>query len=93
MDRFEIFVTNDSSPLHVAGARGTPTVALFGATVLNLGFGPLSEHRSRVVEAHLSCRPCGLHGGRKCPEGHFRCMSDISPASVIGAARELLEEK
>ncbi|TAL17886.1 glycosyltransferase family 9 protein [bacterium] len=92
MDRFEVFITNDSAPLHVAGARSTPTVAIFGATVRELGFGPLGKN-SRVVETSLSCRPCGLHGGRECPEKHFRCMADISPRAVMDAVRELLGER
>lgn len=90
MDRLALLVTNDSAPLHVAAARGTPTVAVFGATTLDLGFGPFHE-ASRVVEAEVSCRPCGLHGGRRCRKGHFRCMLDIRPQDVLRAAGELLE--
>ncbi len=91
MDRVALLVTNDSSPLHVAAARGTPVVAVFGATTLDLGFGPF-HGRSRVVQADLPCRPCGLHGGRACREGHFRCMRDIPPEAVLGACEELLGE-
>lgn len=90
MDRVRLVVTNDSSPLHVAAARGTPTVAVFGATTRGLGFGPF-HGRSRVVETALECRPCGLHGGERCPEGHFRCMGDIAPEAVLRACDELLE--
>jgi len=88
MDRLKILVTNDSAPLHVAAARGTPTVALFGATTRSLGFGPFHE-ASRVVEVDLACRPCGLHGGDRCPEGHFRCMRDLDPGKVFQACLEL----
>ena len=91
MDRVALLVTNDSSPLHVAAARGTPVVALFGATTLDLGFGPFHD-RSRVVQADLPCRPCGLHGGRVCREGHFRCMRDIPPEAVLEACQELLRK-
>ena len=31
----------------------------------------------------LDCRPCGLHGGDKCPKGHFKCMLDIKPEMVM----------
>jgi heptosyltransferase-2 len=89
MDRFSVFVTNDSAPLHVAAARNVPTVAVFGATTRNLGFSPFHE-KSRVVEADLPCRPCGPHGGRSCPEGHFRCMRDIDPQRVVDACLDLL---
>jgi heptosyltransferase II len=89
MDRLSLLVTNDSAPLHVAAARGTPTVALFGATTPALGFAPLHE-RSKVLEVALSCRPCGLHGARRCPKRHFRCMRELEPARVLEACRELL---
>lgn len=88
MDRLELLVTNDSSPVHVAAARGTPTVAVFGATTRALGFAPF-HGASRVVEADLDCRPCGLHGGKSCPRGHFRCMREVSPEAVLRACDEL----
>ncbi len=91
MDRVRLLVTNDSAPLHVACARNTPVVAVFGATTRGLGFAPFTP-RSRVVEVDLPCRPCGSHGGRRCPRKHFRCMRDVGPEAVAAAAVELLEE-
>lgn len=89
MDRLSVLVTNDSAPLHVAAARGTPTVALFGPTTQDLGFGPLHA-AARVVEADVACRPCGLHGGRRCPKGHFRCMAEVTPEQVLRAAAAVI---
>jgi heptosyltransferase-2 len=89
MDRLAVVVTNDSAPLHVAAARGTPTVAIFGATTSALGFGPFHA-ASRLLEVELPCRPCGRHGGRRCPEGHFRCMTEVTPEQVLGAIAALL---
>ncbi|MBK7409214.1 MAG: glycosyltransferase family 9 protein [Saprospirales bacterium] len=65
---------NDSAPLHMASAMNAPVVAVFCSTIPAFGFGPLSD-RAWVVETDLSlaCRPCGLHGKRACPEGHFHC--------------------
>ncbi len=69
---------NDSAPLHLASAVDAPVVAVFCSTTPAFGFGPLSS-RSWVVEAegYLSCRPCGLHGRRACPQGHFACAENI----------------
>jgi len=79
-------VANDSAPLHVASAMNTPTVALFASTVPRFGFGPRSSSHA-VVEAasELACRPCGMHGRKRCPEGHFRCGWELSVASVLEA--------
>jgi heptosyltransferase-2 len=86
-----VVVANDSAPVHLASAFDTPTVAVFGATVPAQGFGPLAS-RSRVAEVEgLTCRPCGAHGGRKCPHKHFRCMLELPPAAVIAAVEAVLE--
>jgi len=70
---------NDSAPLHMASAVGVSAGAVFCSTIPDLGFGPLSEG-SVVIESpeKLSCRPCGLHGHRSCPKGHFKCAENIS---------------
>ncbi|MEM7038184.1 MAG: glycosyltransferase family 9 protein [Bacteroidota bacterium] len=65
---------NDSAPLHLATAMRAPVTAVFCSTVPAFGFGPgASNGRTVETDAGLACRPCGLHGKRKCPEGHFRC--------------------
>lgn len=74
---------NDSAPVHIASAVDAPVTAVFCSTVPAFGFGPLSE-RSHIVETQqpLACRPCGLHGHKTCPKGHFRCAEDI-PADLF----------
>ncbi len=65
---------NDSGPLHMATAVNAPVTAFFCATVPRFGFGPLSDDSEiRETTEALICRPCGLHGGKICPEGHFKC--------------------
>lgn len=70
--------TNDSAPLHIASAMNAPISAIFCSTIPQFGFGPLSD-KSYIIEIQesLYCRPCGLHGYKKCPEGHFKCAYDI----------------
>ena len=69
---------NDSSPMHLASSQNAPTTAIFCSTVADFGFGPLSDDSVVVQEnRNLKCRPCGLHGYKKCPEGHFRCAEYI----------------
>ena len=75
---------NDSAPMHFASAMNAPVTAIFCATVPAFGFGPLS-HDSAIVETDiaLSCRPCGLHGFQKCPEGHFKCALTIPIVKLL----------
>lgn len=88
--RCAVIVTNDSAPLHLASAMRTPTVAIFGPTVPEFGFGPLAPIRVVVGHDSLTCRPCDRHGPRRCPLGHFRCMRELTPEAVAGEARRLL---
>jgi heptosyltransferase-2 len=69
---------NDSAPLHIASAMNAPVTAVFCSTVPAFGFGPLRAN-GRIVETteKLDCRPCGLHGHKACPKGHFRCALGI----------------
>lgn len=69
---------NDSAPLHLASAMNAPVTAFFCSTVPWFGFGPLSDDSiiAQTPEV-LDCKPCGLHGYRECPMGHFRCATTI----------------
>jgi heptosyltransferase-2 len=87
--RCQVFLTNDSGPLHIAVASLVPTVAIFGPTTRELGFFPYGSGHV-VIEKDLTCRPCGLHGADRCPLGHFKCMKDISPDEVFEAVRNHL---
>lgn len=68
---------NDSGPLHFASAVNAPTTAFFCSTVTDFGFGPLADDSEVKEVTGLACRPCGLHGKKECPEGHFRCGREI----------------
>ncbi|MDP4130995.1 MAG: glycosyltransferase family 9 protein [Bacteroidota bacterium] len=75
---------NDSAPLHFASAMNAPVTAVYCSTIPEFGFGPLSDIRFIVqIRASLYCRPCGLHGYRKCPEGHFRCAKEIKDEQLL----------
>ncbi len=67
-------IVNDSAPMHIASSVNAPVCAVFCSTIPAFGYGPLSE-KSFIVEyeGELACRPCGIHGRAKCPEGHFKC--------------------
>ncbi len=76
--------TNDSAPLHFASAMNAPVTAIFCSTVPGFGYTPLSDI-SYIVETqlHLKCRPCGLHGFKTCPLGHFACAKSITNEQVM----------
>ncbi len=79
----ERVVTNDSAPLHIAESVGTPVTAVFGPTVPEFGFGPRRAGSSVVGRDDLSCRPCRIHGSRRCPIGTHECMTSITAADLL----------
>ncbi len=80
----EMNYVNDSAPMHFASAVNAPVTAVYCSTIPAFGFGPLSD-KSHIVEIRqpLDCRPCGLHGYKACPQGHFNCAYKIEDAQLL----------
>ncbi len=73
---------NDSAPLHMASAMNAPVTAFFCSTVPEFGFGPVSDDSFIAEVNDLSCRPCGLHGYKQCPKGHFKCGENMEMSKL-----------
>ncbi len=84
----DLFVTNDSGPMHMASALHVPTVAIFGSTNWE-ATGPFGPGH-RVITKKMHCSPCME---RECPEGHLKCMSEITAEDVFSAIKEILPNK
>jgi ADP-heptose:LPS heptosyltransferase len=77
-----VVLTNDSGPMHVAAALGTPVVVPFGSTSPELtGPGLPGDARHQLLKSAAPCSPCFR---RECPID-LRCMTGISPERVIEA--------
>lgn len=85
VQRCALLVSNDSGPMHVATAVGTPVIGVFGATHPRLGFAPLGP-ADAAVTLDLPCSPCSLHGNRACRFGTHACMEELDPRRVIAEA-------
>jgi ADP-heptose:LPS heptosyltransferase len=89
--------------MHIATAFKRPVISLWGNTVPEFGMYPyygnnFLAHQPAlpydIVEInHLKCRPCSKIGYRKCPLGHFKCMEEIQPSSVLEKVNERLRSK
>ncbi len=88
--RCSVLISNDSASMHLAVAMRTPVVAIFGATVPEFGFYPYGEHDIVVETKGLWCRPCSIHGGKRCPIRTFDCMVNISSQMVYSKVEEIL---
>lgn len=84
MEKARRVFVNDSAPLHLASSVNAKTTAIFCSTVQEFGYTPLADD-SVVIDMGktLSCRPCGLHGHKACPLGHYKCSEDIEIKRVL----------
>jgi heptosyltransferase-2 len=89
VERCDLFVSNDSGPMHLASALGVPTIGIFGPTSPELGFSP-SGLEDKVFWAGVDCSPCSLHGEKECIKESIYCMNNIKPERVIEEAKKLL---
>jgi heptosyltransferase-2 len=81
----DVVLTNDSGPMHLAAAVGTPVVALFGSTSPELTAPGLpGDERHVLMREPVACAPCFL---RECPVD-FRCMNGITVESVVSAVQK-----
>lgn len=78
------FVGNDSGCMHLAGALGVPTVAIFGSTN-PIRTGP-AKNKSRIIWHHLECSPCLA---RTCRFGHYNCLREVEPKEALEALSAL----
>jgi len=86
ISRCQLFITNDSGPMHLAAALGVRQIAIFGSTD-EIATGPFSDN-AVVIHKHVDCSPCLL---RECPKD-FRCFNRISVDEVFETAERVLDE-
>jgi heptosyltransferase-2 len=83
--RAALLITTDSGPRHFAAAFGTPVLVLFGPT--HIAWTRTHHPRAWNLFHPVPCGPCQKP---TCPEGHHRCMRDLTPESVFRVTRRLL---
>jgi lipopolysaccharide heptosyltransferase II len=93
-----LFIGNDSCPLHIAAAVGTPAVGIYGPSNYEQ-FRPVGRrhYRQRVVHSDLPCSPCFHFVGNDAPWVpntcySFACLKAIAPEQVLEAALDLLQD-
>lgn len=78
----DLFITNDSGPMHIGAAFKVPMVAIFGPTRAD-ETAPYGNERAKIIKLNLPCQPCMR---RHCPLKHHNCMEQITPKMVLECA-------
>ncbi|MGB2984419.1 MAG: glycosyltransferase family 9 protein [Phycisphaerae bacterium] len=91
LEQMQALVTGDSFPMHLAGAMGVATIALFTTTDAVIGSDYVSVE---AVQSQASCSPCRIAEG-VCPLGHRKCTAyhnpSVNPESVVERVRSLVQ--
>ncbi|HWP17977.1 MAG TPA: lipopolysaccharide heptosyltransferase II [Burkholderiaceae bacterium] len=85
IQRARLLVSNNTGPVHLAAALGTPVVDLYALT--NPQHTPW-QVPARVLHHDVPCRNCLKS---VCPEGHHDCLRLVEPSQVVQAALELMD--
>ncbi len=88
-----VYVANDSGPMHIAAAVGTPTVGLFGPGEENIWFPytsafPGGSSKNIALRKDVPCHPCHLDVCNRTGNGYMECMNLLSVNEVFHAVRE-----
>jgi heptosyltransferase II len=82
---FELFITGDSGPMHIAANYKVPTISIFGPTKSD-ETSQWNNDRGIIIKKNLPCQPCMK---RTCPLGHHDCMKLIKANDVLSEIQSL----
>ncbi len=89
LKRCQLFISNDSGPVHIASAVGTPVISIFGRNQKGLSpirWGPVGE-KDKILHKEVGCIECLAHNCNR----DFACLKAISVDEVIEAAESILK--
>jgi len=90
LKRCQLFISNDSGPVHIASAIGIPVISIFGRNQKGLSpqrWGPLGV-KDKILHKEVGCIECLAHNCEK----EFACLKAITVDDVLNAADSLLEK-
>ncbi|MDQ3277747.1 MAG: glycosyltransferase family 9 protein [Bacteroidota bacterium] len=98
----KVVIAHDTGLMHIAAALKKQVVAIWGSTTPSFGMVPYygKNFLQRVpppsddVQVHkLWCRPCTKIGRHRCPQGHFKCMKNISIDEIVEKVEKRLRTR
>ena len=93
LSKCDLMVTMDSANMHLASLMGLQALTIWGATAPACGFLGYGQDATTDIQLDLPCRPCSIYGERDCRYGDYRCLSGISPDTIVKRIIEMVEGK
>ena len=97
----KVIIAHDTGLMHMAAAFKKPVISIWGSTTPSFGMVPYYGERFEArnlapydnVQVHkLWCRPCTKIGRHSCPQGHFKCMKNLSIDEIVMKLNARLKE-
>jgi heptosyltransferase-2 len=89
IDNSVCLVSVDSAAAHLGASSDIPIIQIYGSTVPEFGFYPLTSKNVIIENKALACRPCTDHGRNSCPLRHFKCMEDLDAGEIADSVASL----
>ncbi len=83
LKKCSLLICNDSAPTHMAMAADIPVITIYCSTIPKFGFYPYNSGSLFLSYDELDCKPCGIHGHKKCPIKTFDCGFLLKPSGII----------
>ncbi len=90
LSQCKFLLSNDSAPTHMAMCAGIPVLTIYTSTVPHFGFYPYLYESKIISFDDLECKPCGIHGYKKCPIGTFDCGKKLLPSDVLKSIEKII---
>ncbi len=88
---FDVYVTNDAGPMHIAAAVGTPTMGLFGPGEEGTWFPYSEEDGHRALRRDVPCHPCHLDFCNRAGNDFMQCMKLLTVDDVVREVQRVLQ--
>ncbi|MEW6196602.1 MAG: glycosyltransferase family 9 protein [Bacteroidota bacterium] len=90
LKKCSLLICNDSAPTHMAMAADIPAITIYCSTISEFGFYPYNKKSLFLSYNELNCKPCGIHGHKKCPIKTFDCGFLLKPSRIIEKVDSIL---
>lgn len=90
LTKCNLLISNDSAPTHMGMCADVPVLTIYCSTVPEFGFYPYNKFSDYISLNDIECKPCGIHGHKDCPLGHFKCANNLNEELILAKTLEML---